>query len=290
MPKNSTRYINKPSRKKRPEYFGLMLIPSEQLKNVVTSYVRITTYGKHTDHAALQVPDERIQLIFDFKTSNIEKAVMVEGIRHKYGFLHRTGIVEQLKIKLRPGIFYSFFQRPAHFFADRTIPLKDAIGQKASCFDTVFTAKTHAARLRVIERIFKKLAKESLPIDSKIQQIVESIYTGNGNISGNELCTQVGMGYRQFHDLFNKWIGASFKIFCNIVKFNKTRLDLRHLHGQSITAIALKNGYRDQAHLTSDFKKFHGLTPLQVRNRYASLFTTVLITPTVKKITIYRPD
>ncbi|OGS09196.1 MAG: hypothetical protein A2270_06450 [Elusimicrobia bacterium RIFOXYA12_FULL_51_18] len=267
-----------------------MLTPSEQLKNVAASYVRITSYGKHTNHTALQVPDERIQLIFDFKTSDIENAVMVEGIRHTYGFLRRTGVLEQLKIKMRPGIFYSLFQRPAHFFTDRSMPLKAAIGQKASYFDTVFTAKTHTARLIIIERILKKLAQESPSIDSKVQQIVESIYISNGNISGSELCKQVGMGYRQFHDLFNKWIGASFKIFCNIVKFHQTRLDLRHLHGQSITAIALKNGYRDQAHLTSDFKKFHGLTPLQVRNRYASLFTTVLITPTTKKITIYHPD
>ena len=129
------------------------------------------------------------------------------------------------------------------------------IGQK------ILNANSTSERIFLIEAfLFKKLANTKT-IDEIVKSTVETILTANGQFSVNELSEQNNINRRQLTRKFSSTIGLSPKQLSKTIRIQNALKSLLNKEVTSLTDLAYKNEYFDQAHFIKDFKKFTGLTP-----------------------------
>lgn len=78
------------------------------------------------------------------------------------------------------------------------------------------------------------------------------------------LCQKYGLSYSYFRKMSKRYFGRSAKKKLSEWRLAQTVLDILE-NENSITDIALKNGFSSSAHVCSTFKSTLGLTPYQIR-------------------------
>ncbi|WP_230350794.1 helix-turn-helix domain-containing protein [Lelliottia sp. WAP21] len=80
----------------------------------------------------------------------------------------------------------------------------------------------------------------------------------------NSLCQHYGLSYSYFRKISKKYLGVSAKTKMSEWRLAQTILDI--LEGEdTITDIAMKNGYASSAHVCSTFKSVLGISPYAIR-------------------------
>ncbi|MGI4729003.1 MAG: helix-turn-helix domain-containing protein [Janthinobacterium lividum] len=73
------------------------------------------------------------------------------------------------------------------------------------------------------------------------------------------------MSERKLERLFKKDVGVSIKGMIRLIRFTHTvKVIQNNATGQSLSQIAYRAGYYDQAHLCNEVKGYTGLTPAQL--------------------------
>ncbi len=94
-------------------------------------------------------------------------------------------------------------------------------------------------------------------IDHIVRSTVETILTGNGQLSIDELSSQIHINRRQLERKFYLAIGSSPKT----IRLQAALKMLLTKESANLTALAHENNYYDQAHFIKDFKELVGITP-----------------------------
>lgn len=237
--------------------------PAEELKDFVSCYWSVKSTGKSISRSLNHTPDDCMDVVFDFRTAQMR----FDGLMLNSKTANYTGQVELMGVKLRPGAFFSLFHHPVHFFTDRTEPLEFIAARQALRLEEVFSAKTPETRIKIIESNLKKMAERLTPVNAKVSMALENIYNCKNLTKINKLTREVGLSWKWFEKEFEKWVGTTPKSFCGLLRFFNALNAVDTLPGKSISAIALENGYCDQAHFIREFKKHTGGTPLERRKR-----------------------
>lgn len=74
-----------------------------------------------------------------------------------------------------------------------------------------------------------------------------------------------GLSKRELQRKFKHYIGISPQLYQRIIKLNRVKGQISKGEFESLTQLALDNGYFDQAHFIRDFKFFMKLTPKEYR-------------------------
>ncbi len=101
-----------------------------------------------------------------------------------------------------------------------------------------------------------------------IQRTVQLLNDPEAQVDSNYLAKRSGLGRRQFERQFAEHVGMSPRVFLRIQRVNRARHRLRA--GTSLARAAQWCGFADQAHLTREFRKLLGVTPLQYQRRVLS--------------------
>jgi AraC-like DNA-binding protein len=78
-----------------------------------------------------------------------------------------------------------------------------------------------------------------------------------------DVAREVGLCHRRFIQVFTAQVGLTPKLFCRLLRFQRTRTEAERLKHPDWAQLALTYGYFDQSHLINDFQEFSGLSPTE---------------------------
>lgn len=113
------------------------------------------------------------------------------------------------------------------------------------------------------ELLLSKLSIQKVNAD--LYNSVEYILRSKGSVTISELCSNTTISQRHLERLFSRYVGISPKKITNIVRYQNLWNDI--LFSKTLTMIDAvdKYGFSDQAHLLNNFRKYHGLYPIEAK-------------------------
>lgn len=172
-----------------------------------------------------------------------------------------TGVIA---VCFYPGMAYKFIQTPMYVLSDTTTALADIWGAMAiEIEEKIAEASNNEVRVSLVQKyLFKQLAngKDDLQISSCLRQARVS----GGLIPLGRLVFATGLSQRHLSRKFQEHVGLSPKEYLRISRFIFSLDYLKRFPVFSLTEIAYKSGYYDQAHFIRDYKAYAGYTPGQV--------------------------
>ena len=105
-----------------------------------------------------------------------------------------------------------------------------------------------------------------------IQNAIYEMATCTGRMDLSAFSQAACLGNRQLERLFRAAMGASPKLFSQLVRHQRVYQDLLFGRFNALDAVA-RYGYADQSHLLRDFRRFHGVLPREIQ-KMSHLFYT----------------
>jgi AraC-like DNA-binding protein len=176
-------------------------------------------------------------------------------------------------IRFLPGRHTSLFGYPAKDFTDREILLRD-IRKNDRLVEKVSSAGSIDERVTCALKYMSDCLTTGgdtfvgrAPNDGRLRLsgwIVGRVLETAGHLRIEQLADETGYSTRYISKVFNDNIGLNPKLFCRIVRFQKS-LDIILNDGlSSFCDIACELGYFDQSHFSKEFREFTTISPSQM--------------------------
>lgn len=195
------------------------------------------------------------------KTISLKKSG-ITGLMGSYRIFNNSINTSSILVMFTETGAAAFFKDPLHEIFDQSLSLDDLMlkSQMDVVSDQIGEAETDLERIKTIEAFLISRLKNIEP-DNLVNLAVNLIKQSGGNIKIAVLTEKLNISQSQFEKRFRKIVGASPKKFCSIVRLQGIIKAKPETNG--LTALAIDNGYFDQAHFIKDFKSFTGQTPEQ---------------------------
>lgn len=203
------------------------------------------------------LPYPNAHLVFDEGRSAIHGVVR--------GAFDRTvsGAGRVLGVRFFAGGLRPFIDRPLSAFADRTIPLDVALKNGAHNAERrVLGAPDDAAMVAVAESLLVRWMPMQDPEAELARRVVAAAAIENGPVNVAELCARAGIGERSLQRLFGNYVGVSPKWVIQRYRLQEAMAHLARPDSPDLAGLAQALGFFDQAHLTRDFARLVGHSPM----------------------------
>lgn len=200
------------------------------------------------------IPDGCIAIVFIGKNEDMK------------GFL--CGAIDEIKkVNLGPGeVFLVFRFQPsavssiidesANTLTNKVIDLKDNIKNGSH----IISAANRDMELQHKALLLSKLIRIRMKDDQSnylIRYCTDRIYEKQGNIKISELGTETGYSERYLGKVFEKYVGVSPKMYCEIMRLQSSLKKLVNGSRQEpLINLALDSGFFDHAHMNRCYKRF----------------------------------
>lgn len=169
--------------------------------------------------------------------------------------------VSYFSVKVQPW-FNSFFF-PTHY-KKGILTLETIYGNDIKKIQSaIFKSITFQEKIEIAEEFLFEIKPEYNSNSNLAKQICLEIYDKDGMITVNELCAKFEFDRQLLNKIFKKQVNYTIKQFIiieRILSLAKFRINNPQ---NSLTEVALKYGYFDQAHFNYDFKRISGVTPTE---------------------------
>lgn len=176
-----------------------------------------------------------------------------------------------IAICFQPGMAYHFFNTSMDLLSNKTIPLTNFWGQTTSHLEEKLSAaKSNYIRVEIVQQYLLELLnknKVTVPIVNALANINFS-----AGLTASGLNHNFSISQRQFNRKFLQQVGLSPKAYLSANRFINSLAHLKKYPSLSLTEIAYRNGYYDQAHFIRDCKVYTGYTPSQVARDKSILY------------------
>ncbi|MFD0797342.1 DUF6597 domain-containing transcriptional factor [Maribacter chungangensis] len=218
------------------------------------------------------VPDGCMKMIFhyrdpynhyDEKDTSIElpKSFVIGQLTRPY-IVEPTGETGTFFVCFHPNGFLPFATFPIKEMENTAVPLEKLFRKDGHVLqDAILNASSTKERIEIIEDFLSKRLRNTKTVDNIVKSTIETILTGNGQLSVTELSQQNQVNRRQLVRKFSSDIGLSPKQLSKTIRLQATLKMLLTKDVKSLTDLAYENEYFDQAHFIREFKEFTGLTP-----------------------------
>lgn len=171
-----------------------------------------------------------------------------------------------------PGMAHEFFQIPMHILSNTTCSLFDLWKERADELEeSLAMAHNNELRVAILQQfLLSRLAERKS--NQYIAHCLNQICLSKGMISLNRLTDQAGITQRHLSRKFQQHIGLSPKEYLRVSRFIHSLGQLKNNPQCSLTDIAYRSGYYDQAHFIRDYKDYTGHTPGEVLRSQNILF------------------
>lgn len=247
-------------------------IPIHQLQ----PYIRHLVISEHADaHTYKVFPATGLVIGFQYKgrLSSITgkdthplASAGITGIADTFKIFSNTAGTGTVLVCFTATGFARFSATPAHELHNQSLSLDQVFTPAAirEAEERLATAQTDAERISTVEQFLLGLLTDSPP-DTLISEAIRLIDASGGHIRIKDLQAQLYISQSPFEKRFRSQVGTSAKKFASIVRFNHA---LQQLHKQrSLTEIAHRHHYFDQAHFIKEFKKYTGSTPVDFKQQ-----------------------
>jgi AraC-like DNA-binding protein len=175
-------------------------------------------------------------------------------------------------ICFHPGMAYKFIQIPMHALSDTTTALADIWDcMAAEIEDKMAGSSNNEERISLVQKyLFKELGNGK--DDFQIVHCLRQVRLSEGLIPVGRLVSETGLSQRHLSRKFQEYVGLSPKEYLRVSRFIHSLDHLKRYPVFSLTEVAYKSGYYDQAHFIRDYKDYTGYTPGQVVRAWHILY------------------
>ena len=217
------------------------------------------------------LPDTCVELFLNYTSTPV---AIISGKLHKRSIvtfrMSRPMDVQMRKgagvvaICFQPGMAYKFIQVPMQALSDTTTALTDIWdGMGAEIEDKMAESKNNEGRISLVQKyLLEKLA--SGKDDLQIAHCLRQVRLSGGLIAVRSLVCDTGLSQRHLSRKFQEYVGLSPKEYLRVSRFIHSLDHLKSYPMFSLTEVACKSGYYDQAHFIRDYKDYTGYTPGEV--------------------------
>jgi len=149
---------------------------------------------------------------------------------------------------------------------DQRVPLNDVISSASSIVDEIGGAQSFQERTELLVNLVNNLTLKINHIPDIVRYSIKVICSAKGNFAIHQLAQETGYSNRYLRKKFEEFIGLSPKFFSEIIRFQKSLSMVIDPTNYDYWDIISENGYYDQSHLISEFKKFSNLTPAKLKH------------------------
>lgn len=175
--------------------------------------------------------------------------------------LHFKGNYKLIIFQLYPFVLKSFFNITAKDINDGCYDLAQ-IKNGAETEKYLLENKDLQKRIEIISSfLFTIFQIKKEKLDETIKRAIQLILNSKGQISIQQLSTDLSITNRTFQRRFSKEVGILPKQFSQIIQFQQSLQQLTLKEHTKLTDIVYANGFSDQSHFIRVFKAFTGKTP-----------------------------
>jgi AraC-like DNA-binding protein len=245
----------------------------------LTQYVKVICTmecdsGADTNHIRV-LPDTCVEIFLNYTSTPV--AIIGQE-------LHQQSIVSSrsnkpMDVQMRkgagclavcffPGMAYPFFRIPMHELSNSTIPLAELWnGDAGELEDALGFAVSNEQRSLLVQQFLLEILNRSTKVVPIAGLLRRHMICGSMQVSSMRDIT----GYSQRHlaRIFQQQVGLAPLEFLRVSRFIRSLDHLKDCPHYTLTEVAYKSGYYDQAHFIRDCKNYSGLTPgelLQTEN------------------------
>lgn len=225
--------------------------------------------GKAIDPVSHRVlPDGCVDVLFDLSSDadpmpDRPEAAVVGFMTRPLPVVYR-GEVELFAVRFRPGRAAGFLGVDTHELTDRVEALDDVWGPEGRrVFERLVATPTGTVgRARLLDAaLLSRLEGDPVATDALMVEAASRIVRSGGRVRIADLARSLDISRRQLERRFPATVGVSPKTAARIARFRRVVDALHERPSDSLSMLALRQGYADQAHMTREFKALAGRSP-----------------------------
>lgn len=195
----------------------------------------------------------------------IQPRAMVLGQTVDAFYIEPTGYVNSFAVRFYPYGFANLVPTPLAELANKETPIAALFGEKDAndLEQKIIAAADVRDRIQIIEAFLLQRIREPMMIDHLVKSTVELLISSQGSVPINMILKENSAQRRQLERKFAKIVGISPKQLGKVMRFQAALRMLLNEKAESLTNIAYKSQYYDQAHFIKDFREFTGINPKQ---------------------------
>ena len=215
------------------------------------------------------LPDGCLELIFNFAdvfeevaeggALRVQPKVLLVGQMTRYMHARPSGGIDLLAIRFRPAGAARFLSCPLYEFTDTTVSGTEVDQAWGICYEELGNSLA-SERITILERTLRVRGRDRMngPL---VARVVRDIMRAGGNIRIEDLASRAGMSMSALQRAFQRHVGVRPKLLARIFRVQKA-LDMHErIATLTVSEIAQRCGYFDQAHFSRDFAAITGLAP-----------------------------
>lgn len=194
--------------------------------------------------------------------------VTLSGLHTEPAFVAQPGRWSGVQVDVSPLGAHRLFAVPAGALPTDAFDGRAVLGSEADrVHDELARAASWTVRYAVVlgwlgQRLRAGVAGRVRP---EVVQAWRLLEVGGGRAGVAEVAAVVGLGPRRLAQLFRAELGVTPKTAARLMRFDAARREVALAAGApgplDLSAVAVRHGYYDHAHLVRDFTAFTGLSP-----------------------------
>jgi len=226
--------------------------------------------GTDTNHVRV-LPDTCVELFVNYTSTPI--AIIGDEL-HKHSIISFR-MSRPMDIQMRkgagclaicfyPGMAYKFFHLPMQMLTDTNAALSDVWNKLAEEIeDKLASARNNDTRVFIVQNyLLRQLSRGKN--DLQVAYCLQQVQNTTSLVSVSKLSNDTGISQRHLSRKFQQYIGLSPKEYLRVYRFIQSLTHIKKHPVLSLTEIAYKSGYYDQAHFNRDYKTYTGCTPAEL--------------------------
>ncbi len=161
-----------------------------------------------------------------------------------------------LSIRFQPSAASSLFSESASALTNNSVDIRDCIKNG----NQILSAAAREMEIQHKALLLSKLIRIRMKEDQSnylIRYCTDRIFEKNGNIKISELGTETGYSERYLGKVFEKYVGISPKMYCEIMRLqNSLKKLVSGSKQEPLINLALDSGFFDHAHMNRCYKRF----------------------------------
>lgn len=246
--------------------------PNQNLTTIIKCYWTLENPKEKTPERQTIVSDGCMEMIFHYGDlykqyieggkSIIQPRSFVIGQLTRPLEIEPTGETGIFSVRFHPNGFLPFASMPIKEMENIAVSLEFLFGKEGQQLELkILNAVSTSERIKFVETFLLDRLINKKTMGRMVKSIVETILTANGQLTVDEISKLTNTNRRQLERKFLSEIGLSPKQLSKTIRLQATLKILLNNKSTSLTTLAHKNEYYDQAHFIKNFKEFTGFTP-----------------------------